>query len=106
MEIENLFTGNTVTAEWINNRLTGKTFFMKIRRKENQVVGGTMHQHYTVLNLRLKEAEDNAILTDSLPPVLQGKVEELTSSSNGGNEDREGSESTKDNDSSVFNTSV
>ncbi|KAL3850638.1 hypothetical protein ACJIZ3_012520 [Penstemon smallii] len=46
--------GEAVTAEWINHKLSGKTFYMKIRRKENSV-GAHLKQQYTVINLRLKE---------------------------------------------------
>ncbi|KAL3834163.1 hypothetical protein ACJIZ3_008899 [Penstemon smallii] len=49
--------GEPVTAEWVNNKLAGKIFYMKIRRKEN-TFGVHIQQQYTVTNLRLKETPE------------------------------------------------
>ncbi|KAL3820384.1 hypothetical protein ACJIZ3_006289 [Penstemon smallii] len=55
--------GEPVTADWINHKLSGKSFYMKIRRKENDV-GVHLQQQYTVTNLRLKEMPADSPITE------------------------------------------
>ncbi|KAL3839052.1 hypothetical protein ACJIZ3_023643 [Penstemon smallii] len=65
--------GEPVTAEWVNDKLAGKIFYMKIRKKEN-TVDVHIQQQYTVTNLRLKEIHDvlenNKVASDPSSPFL------------------------------------
>ncbi|KAL3844186.1 hypothetical protein ACJIZ3_001589 [Penstemon smallii] len=61
--------GEAVTAELVNNKLSGKIFYMKIRKKEN-TVGVHIQQQYIVTNLRLKETPDISE-AGKLPSVLK-----------------------------------
>ncbi|KAL3831140.1 hypothetical protein ACJIZ3_019942 [Penstemon smallii] len=61
--------GERVTAEWVNQKLSGKNFYMRIRKKEN-TVGIHTQQQYTVMNLRLKEIPELSPISES-PAVLK-----------------------------------
>ncbi|KAL3834091.1 hypothetical protein ACJIZ3_008827 [Penstemon smallii] len=100
--------GEAVTAKWINTRLSGKTFFMRIRRNEYQV-SGAVQQQYTVLNLRIKETNDASIDAESqLTQKPSTSEPEKTFKHAAAKElfPGEGSSSKEDNDSDVFDTTV